>query len=167
VTWSTTDLDTEGGQWSYDGSAGTIKMPSEYEIPVPDGTFDVVLSGNVIEHVRQPWRWMTELARVVRPGGLVITIAPVSWVYHEAPLDCFRYYPDGLAAISEHAGLTVEHAWWGTLEPSVHDRTYPGIGQDWAVGYGRKRKVLSALARVGVKWPLPVAYDVVSVARKL
>ena len=60
-------------------SAFTHLMKSEYELPVEDGSYDVILSGQVMEHVRHIWRWMPELARACRPGGHVITIAPVSW----------------------------------------------------------------------------------------
>jgi hypothetical protein len=39
-----------------------------------------------------------------------MTICPVSWGYHEAPIDCWRMYPAGLRALYEHAGLKVLHA---------------------------------------------------------
>ncbi len=38
-------------------------------IPYPDKSFDVVLLHNVIEHVRNHRETMSELARVLRPGG--------------------------------------------------------------------------------------------------
>ena len=44
-----------------------------YSYPLESNSFDVVLSGNVIEHVRMTWKWMQELARVCKPGGHVIT----------------------------------------------------------------------------------------------
>jgi SAM-dependent methyltransferase len=72
----------------------------EYLFPLRDNTFDVVLSGQVIEHVRKIWTWYRELARVCRPGGLVITICPVT-PYHEYPVDCWRIYPEGMKALSE------------------------------------------------------------------
>ena len=122
VTWSTADLasqvDLHGDRlWGTGGAAAlTYTMQSEYAIPAPDGTFDVVLSGNVIEHVRRPWIWMQELARVCRPGGVVATITPVSWPYHEAPIDCYRIYPEGMRTLCEDAGLTVELALFESLE---------------------------------------------------
>jgi SAM-dependent methyltransferase len=137
-------------------------MPNENEIPLPDSTFDVVISGQVIEHVRQPWRWMAELTRISRPGGLVITISPVSWPYHEAPIDCWRIYPEGMRAILEQVGLTVELCLWDSLEPRPR-RWYPGKSYDydrsaWA------RRINRVKAVVG--WPLPVAFVTITVARK-
>ena len=80
---------------------------TEYEIPCRDGLYDVVYSSNVLEHVQKPWVWMRELVRVCAPGGRVITLVPANWPYHEAPVDCWRVYPNGLKALMEDAGLVV------------------------------------------------------------
>jgi len=45
-------------------------------IPYADNSFDVVFSKSVIEHFYHPERLVTEIFRVVRPGGLVITMCP-------------------------------------------------------------------------------------------
>jgi len=161
--WDTADLAAEAGVWSGDHSAAAILMPSEYEIPVADGTYDVVFSSQVAEHVREVWTWMVELARVTKPGGQIITISPISWTYHEAPVDCWRIYPAGMDAVSGFAGLSVEFAWWGTLEPPDSKRTYPGCGADWDRPNARG---LKHTVRRLVGWPMPVAYDQVTVARK-
>src|SRR5215472_4088204 len=56
-------------------------MGSEYSFPIQSDTADIVVSANVMEHVRKPWLWIKELARICKPGGHVITISPVSWPY--------------------------------------------------------------------------------------
>jgi SAM-dependent methyltransferase len=117
--WETVDLYADPGL--------TFTATSEYCFPVPDNTFDVVLSGQVLEHVRKPWIWMKELARVCRPGGCVITINPVSWPYHEAPVDCWRVYPEGHRALAEEAGLTVEMATFECLELPGYKRKRYGM----------------------------------------
>lgn len=95
----------------------TWVAPDEYHFPVPDNSFDVVLSGQVLEHVRKAWVWMREVARVCKPGGLVITINPVNWAYHEWPVDCWRIYPEGIRALHEDAGLTTQLALFESLAP--------------------------------------------------
>lgn len=90
-----------------------------YNYPVEANTYDVVLSGNVIEHVPHPWRWMPELARITKPGGLVVTVNPINWPYHEEPIDCWRIWPEGHKALCEEAGLTVEVAVADALESPV------------------------------------------------
>ena len=47
----------------------------------------------------------------------MITIAPVSWPYHEDPVDCWRIYPDGLRALYDEVGLRTELALCEGLEP--------------------------------------------------
>ena len=67
--------------------------------------FDVVLSGQCIEHVARPWEWFQEVARVLKPGGTAFIIAPSVIHQHRYPIDTFRYYPDGMYALAEYAGL--------------------------------------------------------------
>lgn len=139
-------------------------MAGEYDFPFEDNSFDVVLSGNVLEHVREPWRWMTEAARVTAPSGVVITITPISWPYHPAPVDCFRYYPDGLDALCRFAGLVPLVSWWGSLESPQSSRSFPGVsvqGDGVFTAPGWKKLAYRLLT-----WPRPVAVDAVSVARK-
>ena len=93
----------------------------EYAMPVSDETYDIVLSAQVIEHVKRPWLWMRELRRVCKTGGHVITICPVSWPYHCHPVDCWRIYPDGMAALHEDAGLATVLSLFESLDGEVTD----------------------------------------------
>ena len=99
----------------------TYEATGEYSYLVESGSYDIVLSGQVIEHVRMPWLWMRELARICKPGGMVVTIGPVSWPYHEVPIDCWRIYADGMRALAEYAGLTAEVAETVSLDGQVTD----------------------------------------------
>jgi SAM-dependent methyltransferase len=47
-------------------------------LPLADGAVDVCFSSNVLEHVRDPARMLTEMIRVTRPGG-VIYLAFTNW----------------------------------------------------------------------------------------
>lgn len=46
-------------------------------IPYPDGSFDIVLSHDVLEHVEDPRISIAEIHRVLRPGGLSVNVFPV------------------------------------------------------------------------------------------
>jgi SAM-dependent methyltransferase len=107
--WDTLDIGTTYTQ-------PTWLVTDAYKFPVPSNTYDIVLSGQVIEHVPKIWRWFPELARMCKPGGLVITINPVSWHYHEAPVDCWRIYPEGMKALADDAGLEVLSSIWESVE---------------------------------------------------
>lgn len=50
-------------------------------IPYPDDYFDVVYSKSVIEHFHYPERLIKEMYRVLKPGGLAITLCP-AWEYN-------------------------------------------------------------------------------------
>lgn len=76
---------------------------------IEDNTFDLIISGQVFEHVEYPWLTMKEIERALKPSGFCIVIAPNAGVEHKAPKDCYRYFSDGLRALAEWAGLYVHH----------------------------------------------------------
>lgn len=77
-------------------------------LPFADASFDTVLSVQVLEHTPDPQALVAEMARVLRPDGLLILSAPFSFRLHEEPHDYFRYSPHGLGVLCDRAGLVVE-----------------------------------------------------------
>ncbi len=73
-------------------------------------SFDVVISGQALEHIEFPWVTLTEIARVLRPGGLMAILAPQGIKYHPYPTDCYRYFADGLVALARYSNIDVLHA---------------------------------------------------------
>lgn len=49
------------------------------ELPYPDNTFDVILSNEVLEHVRDDAAALSEMARVLTPGGRLVLFCPNRW----------------------------------------------------------------------------------------
>jgi len=45
-------------------------------LPLDDGAFDVVWASEVIEHVGDTARWLSEVRRVLRPGGRLLLTTP-------------------------------------------------------------------------------------------
>jgi SAM-dependent methyltransferase len=74
---------------------------------VGDNSYDVVISGQVLEHVEYPWLVFDEIVRALKTGGLTCLIAPSRGPEHRYPLDCYRYYPDGMKALARWSGLSV------------------------------------------------------------
>jgi SAM-dependent methyltransferase len=68
------------------------------------GSFDIVYSNNVFEHLARPWVAAEVLLALLRPGGLCVTIVPFSQRYHESPGDYFRYTHTGISKLFETAG---------------------------------------------------------------
>jgi len=78
----------------------------------PDDRFDVVVSCDVIEHVAEDDEAMREMARVLRPGGILVLTVPAHrwlWTAHDEALDHLRRYESaGLRELIEGAGLKIE-----------------------------------------------------------
>lgn len=80
-----------------------------YDYPFSDGAFDVVISGSTLEHVIDIYRWIKELARILKVGGWICVVAPAQIMHHPHPVDCWRVYPEGMKFLMESiAGLRVE-----------------------------------------------------------
>lgn len=52
------------------------------ELPYADGSFDLVILDNVLEHVRDPRRTLTEIRRVLRPQGFCYLVTPKPLALH-------------------------------------------------------------------------------------
>jgi len=89
-------------RWDYTGLAITGDL---LQMPIRDGSIDVVLSTETLEHVTDPGPFVAELARVLRPGGRLYLTAPLSFKEHQQPHDYFRYTRYGLTLLLERAGL--------------------------------------------------------------
>jgi SAM-dependent methyltransferase len=76
-------------------------------LPFRDGSFDTVLSVQVLEHTPHPAALMAEMSRVLAPDGLLILTAPFQFRLHEQPHDYFRYSPHGLRQLCADVGLEV------------------------------------------------------------
>jgi len=139
---------------------------SEYSYPIDSDVADIVIATNVMEHVRKPWVWIKELARICKPGGYVITINPVSWPYHEYPIDCWRAYPEGMKALYEDAGLSVVTSRCESLEDAHLKRHIPGRSLDNIYdegGWGtRAFTKVTELLRLPVERP----YDTLTIGQK-
>ena len=92
--------------WKYTGcdvSSGPnvdLVMENEYSVPAPEQAFDLVICGNTLEHIRNPFIAMQEMARLT--SKLLIIGAPFIHPEHRYPLDCWRFLPDGMRELARH-----------------------------------------------------------------
>ena len=73
-------------------------------IPVPDGSFDLVLCTQTLEHANDPARVVRELRRVVAAGGRVLASTHGVQVYHPNPDDYWRWTHAGLERLFRENG---------------------------------------------------------------
>ena len=74
---------------------------------IQSSSVDVLISGQTLEHIEYFWITIMEIARVLKSGGICCLVAPSSGYEHRYPVDCWRFYPDGMRAIAEFAKLEV------------------------------------------------------------
>jgi SAM-dependent methyltransferase len=92
------------------GGNVTHVMKGPYELPFEDNSIDLVVSGQTLEHVHNPFRSVAELTRVLKTGHYMIIIAPSSGPTHDNP-DCWRFYRDSFKAIALECNLKVIADW--------------------------------------------------------
>jgi SAM-dependent methyltransferase/uncharacterized protein YbaR (Trm112 family) len=78
-----------------DSSADVDLFCDGHDLPFIDGAFDAVVTTAVLEHVLYPERVAAEIARVVKPGGLLYSELPFMQQVHEGAYDFTRYTLSG------------------------------------------------------------------------
>jgi SAM-dependent methyltransferase len=115
-------------------------------MPFPDGSFDIVIAAEILEHIPADQAAMREVARVLRPGGTAAVTVPawlperICWLlsddYHNVPGGHIRIFTrHELETKLTSAGLAVgghHHAhalhspyWWVKCAVGVHDDSHP------------------------------------------
>lgn len=59
----------------------------------------IIISGQMLEHDRNPWGSVERLKLILEPGGWLCLIAPSEQRVHHEPVDCWRILPDGMRAL--------------------------------------------------------------------
>jgi SAM-dependent methyltransferase len=94
-----------------DNPAADLEGTAE-SLPVEDGSFDLVICTQVLEHVDDPTQAVREMHRVTAPGGRVLASTHGVQVYHPSPTDYWRWTHAGLARLFEQS------ADWATVSVS-------------------------------------------------
>jgi SAM-dependent methyltransferase len=91
-------------------------------LPAEDGSFDVVLCNQVLEHCDDPARAVSELRRVAAPGGRILATTHGVMPYHPSPTDYWRW---------THAGLDklfTENGAWASVRVTPASGTTACLG---------------------------------------
>ncbi len=101
-------------KWKYTGcdmAAGenvdiVLKNPYRWK-ELKSRCADVVISGQAFEHIEFFWITIMEMMRILKPGGFICIIAPSAGFPHRYPVDCWRFYEEGMKALARFATLDV------------------------------------------------------------
>jgi len=114
------------------GGLGAAVRADALALPFPAGAFDKVICAEVLEHLPDDCAAMAELARVLRPGGLLAVSVPrygpelVNWAlsedYHDIPGGHVRIYRRsqlrerfqraGLELVASHHAHALHSPYW-------------------------------------------------------
>jgi SAM-dependent methyltransferase len=137
----------------------------------PANSFDIVLMGDVIEHLRDPLALMGVVRNILKPGGAVIISTPdiAGWagrLLQIKPEEHLYYFsPTTITALLRTAGLEVVGVKcldrYHNLTAMTHSTTLGGLFQKLAPGFHLAHRLLGDLV---VK--LPLRENLLAVARK-
>ncbi len=133
-------------------------------IDLAGAAYDVIILSDVLEHLLRPQVLWGELARLLRPGGVVLLNVPFMYWLHEQPHDYHRYTEHALRAEARQVGLEViELLPVGGLLEVMADMTGKAVGTVPVVGPMLARAIQATAfrlytgrggARSAAKWPL-------------
>lgn len=67
-----------------------------HDLKFENESFDAVVCISILEHIPYPQKAISELCRVLKPGGKIWIQMPFTYPYHEGPDDYWRASPQGL-----------------------------------------------------------------------
>jgi SAM-dependent methyltransferase len=113
---------------------------------IADDAYDIVISGQALEHVEFPWLTIEEMTRVLKKDGLLCIIVPRGFEEHRYPVDCYRFLTDGVVALARCVGLSILHAHTDCGPTNAHaDWSHPGAADTMLVARkpydGKPRRV--------------------------
>jgi ubiquinone/menaquinone biosynthesis C-methylase UbiE len=86
------------------GLRAHLKQADILSLPYDDQSFDVVMAAHVLEHLPEPQRALTEMVRVLRPGGMVFVCVTRHSLFGALVQLLWRTW-----AITEHQGVAWLH----------------------------------------------------------
>ena len=98
-------------------------------LPLRRKCMDGVMIFEVLEHVPDPGAALSEIARVVRPGGMLLLSVPFLYPIHNAPFDFHRFTRHALLRALQEHGFTVQ-----LIEPRLRSVEAGGLMMSLALG---------------------------------
>lgn len=106
-----------------------LKNPYDWN-EIETDTFDVIISGQAFEHIEFFWITIAEMARVLKKDGLLCIIAPNGFEEHRFPVDCYRFFTDGMVALARYVNLELLHTHTNCAPDSDHSDWYSTTNAD-------------------------------------
>ena len=89
-------VDIEEANQKFDYKNSQIIHFDGQNIPLGDSLMDSFICTEVLEHIQEPEKFIAEIYRVLKVGGVGVVTVPWSARYHYIPYDYYRYTPSTL-----------------------------------------------------------------------
>lgn len=129
--------------------------------PFPDGSFDVVISNQVLEHVDDPEAVIADMGRLLRPGGVLLAAFPVIDTLYEGHVGLYFAHwmkPGRLRHAYFRAARSLGFGLYFTHLPAHEWARVSGDTLDNACRYYPLRRMTTALERVGKRTDISTDY---------
>jgi len=101
-----------------------VVMTNPFVLPFEDETFDLVVSGQMLEHSANPFKSVAEMHRVLKTGGRLALAAPSAGPRHDAQ-DGWRFMDDAFRFIAEDiGGIEIIADWIHKDAPDTRSRKW-------------------------------------------
>ncbi len=87
--------------------SGADFIADAHALPFADASWSLVISQEVLEHVRDMDRCVAECFRVLKPGGIFFCQMPFILGYHAVPTDYWRCTQQGMHELLTRAGFEI------------------------------------------------------------
>jgi len=77
------------------------------KFPFSDEEFDSVVTNQVLEHIFEPYIFLSEINRILKKEGVLLLTVPFSWDEHEQPFDYARYSSFGVKHLLSKNGFEI------------------------------------------------------------
>lgn len=103
--WNYTGLDYESGN-----NVNIVVTDIYNWFEIKDNSYDVVISGQFFERLEFFWLTMSQIERVLRPGGYICIIVPSNESKQgENSHYCYKFCDDGLKSLAKYVDLEILH----------------------------------------------------------
>ncbi len=112
----------------------TFLASSLYDVDLPEASFDVVFSLYVLEHLVWPQKFLREMVRLTRPGGMIVIVCPSFRSAGRMP-SLPHGGPGSLKEKLRRAdfGGALQHIFFRMYWPQMTSRRFPSDRHPWLI----------------------------------
>ncbi len=155
-----TNIDPRLKNMELEKGEGIDLVGSVEAIPCESNFFDLVITQEVLEHVKSPHLAIQEIFRVLKPNGVAYIQLPFIIGYHPCPNDYWRFTHEGIVELVESEGFEVTNVGL-TVGPAVG--FYRVVVEFFAIfmstfigGLYKPSKLVFSLLLYPIKWLDPL-----------